>query len=269
MALNNLTYLILFIVIVSLNCNTNITPTEKAYPEIIVSKTENWQTETISFAAVPTDAGNVPILFYLPENLSSKSLIVGLHHQNANKEVWLTSLTAILTYAIESQIAFIAFDLYGHGEWEVNNYNTNSINAETLPTFMNPTTSGISYTLRSFCYNQNLSIDSLQYIGVSLGCFTAMDLSFKGLKPCTMILSAPVPLKTFDGTYSFHNNLDAFKDINLLAISGSRDEYNEAGEVQEWFDLVNSGNKKIIIYDGGHVPPINMIDSCVVFLKDL
>ncbi len=250
-----------------LNCETTTTSIQLPYPEITVSKTESWNDDSISYAFINTNAGNVPILYYLPKNIKSKSLIVALHYQNSNKEVWLNSLNGILKYAIESEIPFIAFDLYGHGEWEIEDYNTAYINEESLPEFMEPTTIGVSYSLRTFCYNNNLSLDSLHYVAISLGCFTEMDLSINGLKPQTMLLSAPVPLKAYHGTYSYHNNLKAFNNVNLLAISGSEDEYNIPGEVQEWFDEVSSNNKKLIIYKGGHVPPVSMIDSCVVFLN--
>lgn len=260
-------YLNLIFIILIFGCDSTNNSNEKIFSKIILTKTILWNNDSISYATVHSKAGNVPILFYLPELPISKSLIVALHYQNSNKDVWLNSLDGILKHSIKTNTAFIACDLYGHGEWKIDEYNTNSINEQNLDTFMIPTTLGISDALRSFCYNHNLSIDSLQYIAISLGCFTAMDLSMKGIKPQTMILSAPVPLRNHNGNYSFQNNSEAFQDLNLLTITGTRDEYNEAGEVQEWFDQVSSNNKKLIEYEGGHVPPLSMIDSSVIFLN--
>ncbi len=84
-----------------------------------------------------------------------------------------------------------------------------------------------------------------------------------------MSLIAPVPLKAVDGAYTFINNLSAFKGVNILAISGSSDEYNEKGEVKEWLDAVNSDKRKLIMYDGGHVPPLTVVDSGVTFLSEM
>lgn len=260
--------LLICILIISLRCDTTNHKIEETNSKISISKTENWNNNLITYAKVHTKVGEVPILFYIPENPNSKSLIVALHYQNSNKEVWLNSLNGILNFAIETKTAFFACDLYGHGEWSISNYNTNLINENNLDTFMIPTTIGVSDALRTFCINKNLSIDSLQYVAISLGCFTAMDLSINDLKPKTMILSAPVPLKNYNGNYSFHNNLDAFNQTNILAITGTKDQYNEPNEVQWWIDQVNSNNKKLISYEGGHVPPLNMIDSCIIFLND-
>lgn len=255
----------LLILLALTGCDSDTT-TENSqhYAKISISSQEEWNSEIINYAT----AGDVPILFYRPEERKSPPLIIALHHQSAAKEVWLNSLEAILKFAIESKTAFLACDLYGHGEWQVEGFNPALIDESNLESFMKPNSAGVTEAVRSFCFNQNISPDSLHYAAVSLGCFTAIDLAARGLKPRTMALVAPAPLKNADSPYSFHNNLEATEGVTLLAITGSDDEYNEPGEVTWWMDQVNSENKKVITYAGGHVPPLNVIDSCVLFFQE-
>lgn len=262
-------YLFIIILLFCLNCeeDNGVKQENESYPELEITGEEIWQGAEFSFGSVNTEVGKVPFLFYLPQNLEKHSLIVALHHQSSNKEAWLNELSGVVKYAIEKDIAFLACDQYGHGEWVVDGYNTDLICETNLDTFMVPTEKGISEVIKTFCYYKNLSLDSLTYVGISLGCFSIMDISSKGLKPQIMSMIVPVPLKLYDGEYSFHNNLDAFENVSILAITGTNDEYNEDGEVQWWMDQVDADIKKLVIYDGGHIPPAYVLDSCVDFLE--
>lgn len=268
-ALNKLFVSLLFLMIFLLlhSCEPDNNHGNHPSIDITFTVTETFGDAELHFGYVQVGDDAVPLFFYLPNEASS--LIVGLHPQSGKKEDWRNWYSHVLQHAIDSQKAFIAFDLYGHGEWAVEGYDTDTISAPNLKTFMEPTTEGVSVGIGALCQKAGISTDSLHYVGVSLGCFTAMDLSMQGLKPKSMSMIVPVPLKAFDGPFSFHNNMDAFQGVSLFAISGTDDEYNEVDEVKEWVDAVESEQKKLIMYDGGHVPVLSVFDSCVSFLQGL
>lgn len=220
---------------------------------------------------VKTSIGTVPTLYWIPEKVNTKSVIIGLHYSGGSKDIWLDEEhNPLLKYAIETNTPFIACDAYGHGEWLVDGVEGWNLKKDQWPEFMRQTRLGISEVITTVAQTQGLSLDSLHFTGVSQGCLNGMDIiAHTDLKPVTFVLSSPVPRKTRNDERSFHNNLASFIGRDILILSGTNDEYCESGEVQWFFEQINSDRKEIVFYDSPHQLPANQwMNRAVSFLKE-
>lgn len=217
---------------------------------------------------IPTSVGDVPTLFWLPQFVQKSSVIVAFHYLEGSKEVWLDgSFNAIFAYAQSAGIPFVACDMYRHGEWQVDGYESSYINDEDWDSFVTLSRDGITEAIDMIIKKYELSCDSLMFVGSSTGCLTAMGVINKGFKPQKLALGVPLPDRACDDEYSFHNNPESFTDCDLLVLTGTKDEEVEPGEVEWWFDQVNSQSKEIVMYESGHSLPPEWLERVVSFLK--
>jgi predicted esterase len=226
-----------------------------------------WKNTSLSKGLISTAAGAVPVIYWIPEQKTTSQVIVAFHYQEGSKNIWLEDTwDSLLLHAVENNIPFIACDMYGHGEWQVDGFDTSYIDDDAWDTFVEKTAVGVTQAITTLIQDTTLSFDSLQFIGSSLGCHTAMTVIRNNLRPVSLVLASPVPAKEYDDESSFHNNLSAFEKTKLLVISGRNDEDVAQGEVQWWYDQIDSETKKIIFYDSGHDLPADWISQAITFL---
>jgi predicted esterase len=57
------------------------------------------------------------------------------------------------------------------------------------------------------------------------------------------------------------------KDIPILLLEGSKDEYFPESQAREFERLLNSKTKKLIFYDSGHLLPIEYLNDAFYWIK--
>ncbi len=207
----------------------------------------------------------------MPDSITTESVIVGLHYSGGSKEIWFDSEhDGLLKYAMETGTPFIACDAYAHGEWQIDGVNGDDLTDEQWPIFVEQSGVAISEAVKIFTKELGLTNDSLHFTGVSLGCFTGMDLIANyDLRPVTFAAAALCPGREFEDVSSAHNNLDAFKGYDLLILSGRDDEYTQPGEVQWLYDQIESDRKELVFYDSPHQLPVDeWMDSVISFISE-
>ncbi len=228
----------------------------------------SWNGVSLTKRFISTEAGEVPVLYRIPEKRESDSVIVAFHYYGGSKEIWLDEEhDPLLAYAVQAGIPFIACDVCAHGEWEVPGLDASYFDEDQWAIFAEKSRRGVAGVINSLAQEKGLSMDALHFVGVSMGCYNAMTVIRGGMRPASFVMAAPVPGKSYDDGCSFHNNLEAFTDTDLLVLSGRNDEENQKGEVQWLYDQIESDTKKLTFYDSGHELPGNWMDSIVRFLK--
>lgn len=238
---------------------------------IVMIKEKKWAGTTLEQVKIKTAVAEIPAYIWMPRRVETESVIVGLHYSGGSKEIWFDSEhEGLLKYAFETGTPFIACDAYAHGEWQIEGVKGWDLTDEQWPVFVQQSGDGISEAVKIFAKEKELSLDSLHFTGVSLGCFNGMDLiANRGLTPVTFAAASLCPYKKYDDEYSAHNNLKAYEGYDLLILSGKKDEYNESGEVQWFYDQIESDRKELVWYDSPHqLPEDEWMDRVVAFIKE-
>lgn len=225
-----------------------------------------WNGFTLSKSFIQTSVGGVPLIKYQPENNLNNKVVFAIHYQEGSKEIWLDeeNYTSILKYAIDNKIPFYAVDLYGHGEWKSDgdNFNPQYLDDDQWEVFVRNSVQGIKETISFVAKDKEI-----QFISYSTGCLMAVKVIDNTINTNSLVMASPVPARSYDDEYSLHNNIDVLKNKNVLVLSGIDDEEVEDGEVQWYYDLIQSGNKEIERYKSGHELPSQWSDSAIKFLK--
>lgn len=218
---------------------------------------------------IKTSVGDVPVAYWLPENKNAP-VVVAFHYQTGSKETWFEGdFDKLFCYAQASQSAFIVCDLYGHGEWQQAGFDTANISDEQWDHFVDSSVFGITEAIKSILEKCQITHNKLQFVASSTGCLIAVQVIKNGLKPVALVLSAPLPEKEFDDPTSFHNNLNCFTNMPLLMLTGEQDDEPCDGEVEWFFNLVDSAKKELVVYQSGHDLPAQWLDKTVQFLASV
>ncbi len=227
-----------------------------------------WNNVKLIKSKIDSSAGKVPLLSYIPHKNTSSEIIIALHYQTGSKEIWLDEEEnqAILKYAIEKNMPFYAIDLYGHGDWQSDDekFDTEDIGDDHWDQFVEDSVSGVEGLINSLDATKKVN-----FVCSSTGCLIAVKAIASGITPNSIIMASPVPYKSYDDQYSFHNNVSTLKDLNVLILTGKNDEDVEDDEVQWFFNLLESENKEIIFFESGHELPKDWSQRAISFLEDI
>lgn len=208
-----------------------------------------------------------------PKPVPSAHLFVLIHGLGGSRRGWLEDETythgAQLTQALARRgIAWIAADLYGHGDWhaEEADFDTHHIPDAYWPSFVARSVSRLcALTRQAVAHGGYAQLTLLSY---SAGSTILAKLAQEALG-CpveTLVLAAPVPDRDMDDTYSLHNNPAAFAGRRCLVYGGEADEDVPAAELRDWFHALDAGQKSLRLYAGGHALPAAWIEDLMADL---
>ena len=188
-----------------------------------------WNGFEIKKGEIQTSVGFVPYLLYTP-HMSNQVVNIAIHGEGQQKEEWLCfnstpKLGNLLKESIKVNSPFIAFDLYGHGEWQTNNHGLNILHPNNLEksTIIKNSAIGIEQAIPQIIKDENLLENPITITSYASGCSVALNLSLnkKNLK-MALILPEKTDIKTNcssfclikgDNTVQYINNTN---DLNLI-----------------------------------------------------
>lgn len=217
-----------------------------------------WNGFEIKKGDIKTEVGNIPYLFYLPY-MSDQTVNIALHGEGSNKEEWLSfnstiKLGNLLKESIKKNSPFIAFDLYGHGEWLINNHNFNTqhLSSSNRDDLVKNSIMALQEAIPSILKAEGLTDNPVSLIAYSLGCSVALALKLKITDYKTILIS---PYKS-----SIGSNCE-----NFYILRGKDDKSIPEDEFK---DLYNSlpKNSQLDIYKSGHEIPESWINKVKDFI---
>jgi len=160
-----------------------------------VSTSILWNGFEIKRGVINTSAGNVPYLCYSPE-ISTEVVNIAIHGEGHNKEDWLCfnsvlKLGNLLKESIKHNSPFIAFDIYGHGEWIIDdkNFNTTSLSEDDISDLIKESIKGIQEAIPIILKEESLKDNPLALTSLSLGCSIALGLNISSPEYKSILIS--------------------------------------------------------------------------------
>lgn len=217
-----------------------------------------WNGFEIKKGLITTSVGEVPYMIYSPE-MSRQPVTVAIHKETGSKEEWLcfnsTSKPGnLLKESIRNNSTFIAFDLYGHGEWQIEDrsFNPGNFTKEEREIFIKKSKTGIEEALETLLKVENIENNPLTLVGNSLGCSVVLNIELESLKFSSVLLS---PFDTEVSTTS----------RNFMIHRGENDTYIDSSNFDH---LIKKLPKEphIIRYSSGHEIDESWINSTKEFI---
>ncbi|QEN04942.1 alpha/beta fold hydrolase [Thiospirochaeta perfilievii] len=165
-----------------------------------------WNGFELKKGVLETEVGNIPYLYYSPHR-TDQIVNIAIHGEGQEKEDWLCFNSVLkfgnlLKESIKRNSAFIAFDLYGHGEWKLDsNFNILHLSSREIETLVEDTIISVQSALPIILENENLTKNKLSVTGYSLGCSIAMGLKLDKLEKRVLL----APNRSY---YSFDDTLE-------------------------------------------------------------
>lgn len=230
-----------------------------------------WNNTVLTKTWIATSVGKVPVIYFLPDTTSAQNPIVALHYQTGSKEIWLENTThspnsALLNYAIAHQIPFYALDLYGHGEWKSEDpaFNPEYLDDEHWELFATKSVTGMVEVINTLSHNHRHK--NMTIVAYSVGVLIAVKAIAAGIILKSLVMVSPVPERQADDAYSLHNNVERLKGLKVLLLTGNQDDEVEPGEVDWYFELIESDQKEMNVFDSGHTLPNAWVERAIEFL---
>jgi predicted esterase len=161
-----------------------------------VNKSLLWNGFEIKKNYIETEVGKVPFMAYIPE-YTNNWVNIAIHGEGFSKEEWLSFISVskfgnLLKESIKMGSPFIAFDLYGHGDWEPGNkhFYGGSMEESEEDVFNNISSKGISKAIDIILEKENLTNAKIALTAFYKGCSVALNLTPQA-KIEKMILISP------------------------------------------------------------------------------
>lgn len=154
-----------------------------------------WNGFEIKKGNIETSAGKVPYIFYSPQ-ITDQPVNIALHGEGSEKEDWLCFNSAqklgnLLKESIRKNSPFIAFDLYGHGEWIPQGQQPNIVNLsqQEREELIEISIKGIQEALPVILKEEDLETNPITITAFSIGCSVALGLKTPKTPSKTALLS--------------------------------------------------------------------------------
>ncbi len=223
-----------------------------------MNKSILWNGFEINKGSIKTKVGDVPYLYYSPQ-MTKEPLNVAIHGEMQSKEEWLCFNSIIksgnlLKESIKKNSPFIAFDLYAHGEWliEDKNFNITDMSADQKVTLIEKSSIGISEALTKIIQSESLTENRLSVISYSLGCSVALNLKLENIDFKTILLSP-------------FNRASSSDSGNFLVFRGEDDQFIDGDEFDNFYQKLPSV-KQLKTYKSGHEIPVDWINHVKDFI---
>lgn len=217
-----------------------------------------WNGFELKKGKIATKYGDVPYLFYSPE-ITNEVVNVAIHGEGHDKDDWLSfnsvlKLGNLLKESIKHNSPFIAFDLYGHGDWIIDNKNFNITNLSTNDKIelIQNSCFGIQEAIPQILKEGQIENNPLSISAFSVGCSVALGLDLQ-LSDFKMILISP-----FKAAVSS-------KCKEILVIRGRDDRLVSEDDINT---LLNSlpNNTQVELYNSEHEIPVSWINRAKEFI---
>jgi alpha-beta hydrolase superfamily lysophospholipase len=200
----------------------------------------------------------------------STHLFVLIHGLGGSRQSWLEDEAythgARLTRELTRRgIAWIAADLYGHGDWHADeaDFDTSHIPDACWPSF-------VARSVNRLCELTRQAVAQGAYTQLTLLSYSAgstilakLAQEALGCPVKTLVLASPIPDRDMDDTYSLHNNPAAFAGRRCLVYGGEADEDVPLAELRDWFEGLDAGQKCLRLYAAGHALPAAWVDDLI------
>lgn len=141
-----------------------------------------WNGFKINNGKINTIVGLVPYICYNPR-LSNKTVNIAIHGEGQKKEDWLCFNSTLkqgnlLKASIKQNSPFIAFDLYGHGDWLIKDkhFNTTHLSLKDQKILIEKSILGIQEAISVILTNEGLSKNPITITSFSLGCSISLGI---------------------------------------------------------------------------------------------
>lgn len=223
-----------------------------------MNKSILWNGFEIKKGTIETSVGEVPYLFYSPE-ISKQIINIAIHGETMSKDEWLcfnskSKFGNLLKESIKHNSPFIAFDLYGHGEWlsDDRGFYPGSMSREQEDKVIKNSSTGISEAILKVLEKDKLEENPISITSYSKGCSIALNLNMDK-KPEKVVLLSPMHCKT---------NIEG---ENYLLLKGRNDKEVNNKELKELTKSLGEG-LKIKEFDSGHEIPESWINDARDFI---
>ena len=164
---------------------------------------------------------------------------------------------------------FVAYDLYGHGDWKADepDFDPSNIDDDTYPKFVYRSAERISELIRrEVCDN---GYGGINFVTYSAGCVPGVKIleRLKNIDIGQIIMCVPSPERDYDDEFSMHNNLEVFRDRNVSIFMGMNDEYIPSEDTEFFFRLLCCRYKALYRYKSGHALPLAWVEAGIAVLK--
>ncbi len=217
-----------------------------------------WNGFEIKKADIQTEAGNIPYLYYGPQ-MSDQTVNIAIHGEGHEKEDWLCfnstlKLGNLLKESIKKNSPFIAFDLYGHGEWliEDHHFNITHLTDKDREALIERSIKGIQEAIPKILDEEGLAKNPITLTAFSLGCSVALGLKMENANYKTILIS---PFKA-----GYESNCE-----NFYVIRGKNDPLITEKDFQDLYSAL-PGNSVLDSYDSKHEIPESWINKAKDFI---
>lgn len=215
-----------------------------------------WNGFELRKGTIKTSAGNVPYIMYSPE-ISIEPVTIAIHRETSSKEDWLCFNSVyrggnLLKESIKSNSVFIAFDLYGHGEWKADDPSFNVSDIKNSKTLIERSSRGIQEAVKFLLESEKIADNPVTIVGNSVGCSVVLNLIFPNIDFKTVLLS---PFNTTVNSSS----------TKYLIHRGNRDKIIPETEFKKLIEKLPN-ESEIILYNKNHDLDENWIYSTKNFI---
>lgn len=217
-----------------------------------------WNGFELKKGEVNTSVGKIPYMLYCPQ-MTNKTVNIAIHGEGHEKEDWLCfnskyKLGNLLKESIRNNSAFIAFDLYGHGEWviEDKHFNTTHLTISDREILINRSTIAYQEAIPRILEQEGLNENPISITAFSLGCSVALGLKMNKIDLKTILISPAYAPNSSSCTNFFvirgnndHTILDdEFNNLILVLPPNIRlERFNSEHEISE--SWINSAKEFI------------------------
>lgn len=217
-----------------------------------------WNGFEIKIGKISTSAGDVPYLCYSPE-ISKETVNIAIHGEGVDKEEWLCfnstlKLGNLLKESIKHNSPFIAFDLYGHGEWIIDNKNFNKTNlsGNDRSELIKKSITGIQEAIPKILIKEKLTENPITLTAFSLGCSITLGLNINSSGYKSILIS---PFKAL-----ISSNCE-----NYFIIRGKNDPFISEDDFNMLFNKLPK-NSILKSFDSEHEVPASWINKAKNFI---
>lgn len=203
-----------------------------------------WNGFEIKKGIIQTSTAKVPYIYYSPE-MSKEPVNIAIHGETYSKDEWLCFNSILksgnlLKESIRKNSPFIAFDLYGHGDWiiEDKNFNPANMNKEITNQFIITSANCISEAIKKILKSESLDNNPITIIANSLGCSVALNLNLDFTDIKTILLSP------------FYTDTK-LKYKESLIFRGDKDNFVSKDNFNKLYTSLPE-KKKLVKYNTGH-----------------
>lgn len=115
----------------------------------------------------------------------------------------------------------------------------------------------------------DLATEKMLAVGYSMGAQMALLLASFEPGVATVLAMVPPYVKQFDSPVAPRSHVSSIHSARLLLIGAKDDPYSTTTQYHQVFAAIATPDKKIVMFDGGHVLPPSYLDAATSFLDSL